>query len=170
MKRALVLLVLVAGGAAADPASESEIASWRWRRVPVSGSASAGGLVAVAVLPGAPARTAVSHEEGVSLRIGPGAFRFAARVADVRDLAFEPDGSLWIGSLEGLWHLSRDGRLSDRSPAPGELARAVHRVVIGARMRVVGTGSGVWLSRDGRHWRRLSAGLPSGAVTALALR
>ena len=169
MKSVLVLLVLLASVAAAEPSRESDVASWRWRRVPVSVSGQEGGLVALATLPGEPGRIAVGHEDGVSLRVGSGGFRFVARVAGVRDLAFEPDGSLWIGSLAGLWHLSRDGRLSDRSPAPGELARAVHRIVVGARMRVVGTGAGAWQSRDGRRWRRLSAGLPSGAVTALAL-
>ncbi|MFP6630213.1 MAG: hypothetical protein VCC67_14380 [Myxococcota bacterium] len=170
MKSVLVLLVLLTGVAAAEPSRERDVGSWRWRRVGVSASGREGGPVTVAALPGESGRVAVGHEDGVSLRVGAGSFRFVARVAGVRDLAFEPDGSLWIGSLAGLWHLSRDGRLSDRSPAPGERARTANRIVAGARIRVAGTGAGAWQSRDGLRWRRLSASLPSGEVTALALR
>jgi hypothetical protein len=169
MRSALLLFVLLTSIAAAGPSREWDVASWRWRRVPVA-TGRAGGLLAVASLSADPGRVAVGHDEGVSLRVGTERFRFVARVTGVRDLAFDPDGSLWIGSLDGLWHLSRDGQLSDRSPAPGEFARAVHRVIVGQRMRVVGTEAGAWSSRDGRRWLRLSGGLPTGPVTALALR
>ena len=116
--------------------------SWRWRRVPVNASGQGQGLLAVAVEAGASrsGRVAIGDLAGVSLRDGlrdgNGAFRFAARVAGVTDLAFAPDGSLWIASFAGLFRLSSEGRLADRSPAPGALSRTVHRVVVGASGRV----------------------------------
>ncbi len=150
--------------------------SWRWRRVPVNASGQGQGLLAVAVEAGASrsGRVAIGDLAGVSLRDGlgdgNGAFRFAARVAGVTDLAFAPDGSLWIASFAGLFRLSSEGRLADRSPAPGARSRTVHRVVVGASGRVaVGTEAGAWTSNDGRSWRRLAAGVPMGSVRALAL-
>jgi len=165
----VALLVLHACGAAGSAWTEAEVASWRWRHVPLPADGTGRGVVAVASFPGAPERFAVAHEDGVSLGSGAAGFALAARVRGVRDLAFESDGSLWIASLSGLWHLSPEGQLSARSPAPGERANAVHRIVVGARVRIAGSEGGAWLSRDGRRWQRLSKALPSGPVTAVAL-
>ncbi len=170
MRSAFIVILLLTSVAAAGPAREWDVASWRFRRVPVAAAGREGGLLAVASLSGDAARVAVGHEQGVSLRVGTERFRSVARVAGVRDLAFEPDGSLWIGSRGGLYYRSRDGQLAERSPATGQLARAVHRVVVGSRMLVVGTEAGAWSSRDGRRWQRLSDGVPTGPVTAIALR
>ena len=173
MKRSLLLAVVLALSAcvaASGGRAESEVASWRWRQVPLPADGAGQGLVAVASLPGAPGRVAVAHEDSVSLRVGAGNFVLVARVRGVRDLAFEPGGSLWIASLSGLWHVSREGQLSERSPAPGERATAVHRIVVGAGVWIAGSEAGAWLSRDGRYWRRLSETLPAAPVTAVALR
>ncbi len=157
-------------------------AGWRWRRVPIPSSGQGLGLTAVAIEPArasggagseppgeSVARVAIGDLGGVSLREEGGAFRFAARTAAVTDLSFGPDGSLWIASLRGLWRLSRAGRLSEHSPAPGELARSVRRVEAVEGLVVAGTDAGAFVSQDGSSWQRLADGLPSGPVPALGL-
>ena len=120
----LLLLLPLARPVVAGPSGDGGGASWRWRRVPVTAPGQSGGLMALALRAGEPGRNAVAvgHAGGVSLRVGDGPFELAARTGPVRDLAFEPGGSLWIASLAGLWHWSREGQLSERSPAPGERA------------------------------------------------
>jgi hypothetical protein len=150
--------------------------AWRWRRVPLRASGQGEGLTAVAAEAGPAGRVAIGDLEGVSLREpsadgGPAAFEFAARVAGVTDLAFAPDGTLWIASLSGLFALSRGGELSDRAVAPGELARSVRRVVVaGSGLVAVATEAGAFASLDGRQWRRLADGLPDGPVATLTVR
>jgi hypothetical protein len=87
----------------------------------------------------------------------------------VDDLAFLPDGALLVATATGLFHLDLDGRVSDRSPAPGRAAREVIRVIAGAGWMAAGTRAGVFVSRDAERWRRLDAGLPQGRVEALRL-
>lgn len=165
---------------AAGVARELGSSPWRWRRISVAGVGDPGSLSAVAIerAPGTAApghaaaaggRVAVGDIDGVSLGEGVGGFRRAARVEGVTDLGFTPDGTLWIGSLSGLWRLSVEGRLSDRSPAPGEAARLVNRLAVRAGLLAVGSEAGAFVSADGERWRRLGDGLPSGSVGALAL-
>jgi len=145
--------------------------SWQWRRMPSRGGAAGEGLTAVAALPvSSGAWVAVGDAQGVSVRPPGESFRFAARVSLVTDLQFGPDAALWIASLKGLWRLSPDRRLEDRSPGLGEAARRVRRLAIRAGMIVVATDAGGYVSSDGGNWERLGNGLPSGPVVAATLR
>jgi hypothetical protein len=149
---------------------EWSVPVWRWLRVPVNASGQGQGVLAVAVEAKPEGRVAIGDLEGVSLRTSNGRFRFAARVTGVTDLAFAADGSLWIASLSGLWRLDPDGRLADRSPAPGAPARLIRRVLVApAGFIAVASEAGAWVSVDGVAWRRLADGLPRGPVSALAL-
>jgi hypothetical protein len=77
--------------------------------------------------------------------------------------------ALWIGSVSGLWRLSADGALADRSPAPGPASRWIRRVITGDGFVAAATEAGAWVSADGRAWSRLSDGLPAGPVSAVAI-
>jgi len=144
---------------------------WHWRQVPSRGGAAGEGLTAVAALPvSSGVWVAVGDAEGVSVRPPGESFRFAARVSVVTDLQFGPDAALWIASLSGLWRLSRDGRLEDRSAGLGEAARRVRRLAMRAGMMVLATDAGAYVSPDGGSWVRLGDGLPSGPVVAATLR
>lgn len=158
---------LPAGGARA-PRADWSAASWRWRRVTLDASGQGQGVLAVAAESGAAGRIAVGDLEGVSIARAGQRFRFAARVAGVTDLAFAKDGALWIASASGLWRLSPDGALGDRSPAPGEMARRVRRLLVTDTLVVAATDAGAWASRHGRTWIRMADGLPSAPVVAVA--
>lgn len=134
---------------AAGPAA----ASRRWSLAPQPVAAE-GGLLALAVGPGGTA--AAGDARGLLLRAGGGWRRIALRGA-VRDLAYAPDGALWVASEEGLFRLSGD-RLAAHPPAPGESARAVLRVVSGPGLVAVATREGVHWSRDGRTFARVEGG------------
>lgn len=169
--------------------------SWQWRRTSAPGGVGSEGLTAVAALSDGAggAWVAVGGAQGVAVRAPGHPFRFAARVALVTDLHFDSAGGLWITSLKGLWHLSSDGRLEDRSPGPGEVARRVRRLALacmpqhgtdfrrgaqrpgdecgsGAGTMALATDAGAYVSRDGHSWQRLGNGLPSGSVSSVALR
>jgi hypothetical protein len=95
----------------------------------------------------------------------------AARVlrrGPVNDLAFSPDTGLYAATDRGLFHLDAAGRVSARSLGAG--ARVVRRVLATPEFVLVGTDSGAFFSREGGSWTRLDAGLPAGAVVALASR
>ncbi len=144
--------------------------AWRWRRVAVNASGQGQGILAVAVEPRPGARVAIGDLEGVSLATAAGRFRFAARVPGVTDLAFGAGGALWIASADGLWRLSPEGQLSDRSPSPGEAARVIRRVLVLEGLVVAATEVGAWVSRDERTWTRLADGLPRAPIAAAAGR
>ncbi|MFP6641803.1 MAG: hypothetical protein VCC04_16280, partial [Myxococcota bacterium] len=120
-------------------------------------------------------RMAIGDGQGVSLRALASSdaatpWRRFSGVGAVADLAFETGGALWVAANRGLWLLSEDGRLEDRSPGVGEAARRMHRVrVLGALRVAVGDG-GAFASLDGRVWQRLGRGLPIGPIYSLALR
>lgn len=122
-----------------------------------------GGLLALAVGPGG--RAAAGDARGLLLRAGAGGApagapdpaggwrRIPLRGA-VHDLAFAPDGALWVASDEGLFRLAGD-RLAAHPPAPGDAARVALRVVVDAGAIAVATRDGVHWSRDGRSWARV---------------
>ncbi len=165
---------------AVDAVAAQEPSRWHWRRLPAPSRGDGLGLTAVAAEPAGPmdarsgdaraGRIAIGDGGGVLLRDPSGSFRFAARTRAVTDLRFGPRSALWIASLRGLWHLSPEGQLSERSPAPGEHARSVRRVEVGAGFVCVGTDAGAWVSADGSRWQRVADGLPNGPVSALAIR
>jgi hypothetical protein len=95
--------------------------------------------------------------------------RRVLRRGPVRDLLFAAAG-LWVATDRGLFLRDAEGRVADRSPGPGALARTVRRLVAGEGFLVAGTAAGAFHSADGRSWTRLDAGLPDGEIAALALR
>jgi hypothetical protein len=115
-------------------------------------------------------RVAAGDEDGAWLLEGEGHARRVAAPGPVRDLAFGPDGTLWIAGDEGLFALDPEGRLHERTPAPGEAERQVRRVVAVEGLVLCGTAGGAFASTDGQAWTRLDAEVPDGDVTALALR
>jgi len=109
-----------------------------------------GGLFALAV---GPTGAAAGDARGLLLRGAAGWRRIALRGA-VRDLAFAPDGALWVASDEGLFRFWGD-RLAAHPPAPGDAARAVLRVAVRGAVVAVATREGVHWSRDGRGFARV---------------
>ncbi|MCZ6465534.1 MAG: hypothetical protein O7A09_14475, partial [Proteobacteria bacterium] len=172
-----IVLVPLLCGLAVLPAPAASAAELRWRRVvtPTRGS----GLTAIAADPRSD-RVALGDATGVLLSDGYGygdgggedpVFRRVARVDAVTDLVFDEHGSLWIGSLRGLWQLDPSGRLGRRSPAAGDAGQLVHRVATLGGLLVLATQDGAFVSaRGGRAWQRLRGGLSSGPVRAVALR
>jgi len=117
---------------------------------------------ASAVAGGPDGRAAVGDGGGVLLGDSRGVWRRLALTGAVRDLAFAPDGSLWIASDDGLYRLVGD-RLETPVPAAGDGARRVLRVAPGRRAVAVATEDGIFWSRDGRRFARVE-----GAFGALA--
>jgi len=167
-------------------------ASWRWRRLAVRAGVGQAGLSAIAVDPRG-GRLAVGDASGAAVGVIGGPFRRVGRVAEVSDLFFGADGALWVAGIKGLWRLAGPGReeaaargedtqartgfaaarLENRSPGPGELARAVRRIAGAGGIIALATAGGVFLSREstqGWSWQHLDAGFPSGPVPVLALR
>jgi hypothetical protein len=123
-------------------------------------------------------RLAVGDREGVLVRaLGPegeldqGA-RWSRRITAgaVTDLAFASDGALWIATLRGLWRLDESLRLEDRSPAPGDAPRLVHRVLEARGVWVAATEAGAYVSHDGVAWRHIVDGAPSAPMRGIAMR
>ena len=148
-------------------AAGSESAPWQFRRAPAPGGASEAGITAVAARAN---RIAIGDANGASLSIDGGSYRHVVRSDLVNDLHFAADGSLWVAALDGLQRLALDGRVSDRSPGTGELARAALRVRELGGVLAVGTAAGLFLSHDREHWSARVGSLPAAPVTALALR
>jgi hypothetical protein len=135
----------------------------RWELAP--GAAGAGPPQALAVDP-AGARLAVGDRRGVLVGAGPTALARVVHRGPVQDLLFLPDGSLLVATASGLFHRDAEGRVADRTPAPG--ARDVARLARADGLVAVATAAGAYVSRDLRLWRRLDAELPSGPVRALS--
>ena len=158
---------------AVAPASSPPILEWRRVDAPISGP-----LTAVA-LGSADRRIAVGGEEAVAAREIPTAglpadgrsgWRRVAVPGVAVDLAYEASGALWAGTTNGLFRIDSAWRREERSPAPGDAARRVHRVVVHEDLVLVATDAGAFASRDGEVWVRLFQGVPSAPVVALAVR
>jgi len=182
-------LVLVHGSSLpARELSGEASASWLWRRVGVRAGVGQQGLSAIAVDPRG-GRVAVGDASGAAVGVDGEPFRRVGRALEVNDLFFGSDGALWVGGMKGLWRLAgpeRDAaaergtdasasgaRLENRSPGPGELARAVRRIAGARGIIALATAGGVFLSREStqaRSWGHLDAGFPSGPAAVLALR
>jgi hypothetical protein len=113
-------------------------------------------------------RLAVGDEQGVWVSSGVPAAARVLRRGPVRDLAFGSDAGLYAATDRGLFHLSAAGEVSERSLGAG--ARAVRRILVTSELVLAATAGGAFVSRDGWSWARLDAGLPAGAVDAIALR
>ncbi|HET6304783.1 MAG TPA: hypothetical protein VFG80_08375 [Myxococcota bacterium] len=154
------LLALAVRPSVADP-------SVRWERAPAVVGTGGGAALATHEATG---RLALGDERGVLVGESPGSLRRVARHGPVRDLAFLPDATLLVATERGLFHVDRDGRETDRSPAPGTRARLVVRVAAAGDLVVAASAAGAFVSRDARTWQRIDAGLPEGSADALALR
>jgi len=111
-----------------------------------------------------------AHAEGASGDAAP--LARVLRVTGVRDLAFDAEGSLWSAGDEGLHHRApgtRAGPARDRTPAPGEANRRLHRILVDGALGLAAGEGGAFVSADGGRWQRL-AGLPAGPVPGAALR
>jgi hypothetical protein len=158
---ALVLLVLAVLPLPA--AGLDGRATVRWELA--AGAAGAGPPEAIAV-DATGERLAVGDRRGVLVGQGPGSLTRILHRGPVQDVVFLPDGNLLAATASGLFHRDAEGRVTDRTPAPG--ARNVAHVASAQGWVVAATGAGAYVSRDLRGWRRLDAELPSGAVQALA--
>jgi hypothetical protein len=113
-------------------------------------------------------RLAVGDEQGVWLSGGAAAAARVLRRGPVRDLAFGTDGGLYAATDRGLFHLDGVGEVSERSLGAG--AGEVRRILVTAEFLLAASSRGAFFSREGWIWVRLDAGLPTGAVDALAVR
>ena len=142
----LALLPVAAGGTAEIGAGAAS--SWRFDGPPMDESG------ALAVATSGDGRQAAGDGRGVWLRAAGGAFRRLDLRGAVRDLAFAPDGALWIASDQGLARFA-GGRLAFEVPAPGDENRDVRRVAATAEAVAVVTAGGVFWSRDGVRFARV---------------
>jgi hypothetical protein len=157
----LLALLPVAAGATAEIGTGAT-PRWRFDSPPMNES----GALAVAV--SADAREAVGDGRGVWLRESGGDFRRLDLRGAVRDLAFAPDGALWIASDQGLARFA-DGRLVFAVPAPGDENRDVRRVAAIEQAIAVVTAGGVFWSRDGVRFARVEAATGENPAAAIAL-
>jgi hypothetical protein len=134
-----------------------------WHTEPLP--AAAGGANAVAV--GAGGRWASGGERGFQIREAGGAWRRFATRGAVRDLAFGPDGALWVASDAGLLRLSGE-RLVRVRFAPGEAPRRVARVAVGEGAVSAATEAGLFWSRDGQTWHRVDGSFGASPVNGIA--
>jgi len=100
---------------------------------------------------------------------GPSLKRMLYR-GPVRDLAYTESGRLLVATGDGLYRLDPDGRSARLVLGAGAAARSVTRIATRGELSAVATGDGLFVSRDTETWRRLTAAMPSGAATAVALR
>jgi hypothetical protein len=158
----VLLALLPVAAAAAVESGATGASSWRL----AAPAADEAGATAVAA--SADARWAMGDGRGVRVRDAAGAWRQLDLRGAVRDLAFAPDGALWIASAEGLWCFAR-GRLALRTPAPGDEDRDVLRVAVTEHVVAVATAGGVYWSRDGVRFARVEAAFGESPVAGLAL-
>ena len=157
-RAARVAAVVLAVIAMAAEARDFEMA---WQAAPEP----AGAVVALAYEPGT-GRLAVADRGAVWVGVSGASLAPVQRARGVRELAFAPDGGLWIAGDEGLrrW---REGRASEAA-APWARGAAVHRIrPVGSQWLAAGS-DGLHLLGPGGEWTRLDPVLPSGEVTALA--
>ncbi|MEE2665248.1 MAG: two-component regulator propeller domain-containing protein, partial [Myxococcota bacterium] len=162
MLRAVAALLLVASLARAAPDAV------RWRR---ESWGQRGHPVLAIALDGRTGEVAFGDELGASRAAVGEPGRRVVRTAAVTDLVFDRDGALWIATENGLWQHARGApAAADRSPAPGEAARHVHRLAAAGSALAVASEAGVFASIDGSPWSRVGRGAAGGGATAVALR
>jgi len=113
-------------------------------------------------------RLAVGDEGGVWLAGGASGATKVLRRGPVRDLAFSLGAGLYAATDRGLFHIEATGDVTKQSLGTG--TGAVRRILVNPEFILAATDSGAFLSREGRRWARLDAGLPGGAVDAFAVR
>lgn len=135
-----------------------------WELAPIATDES--GALAVAVA--ADGRLAAADGRRVWLGDGKSAARRIDLPGAARDLAFAPDGVLWIASETGL-HRFDGERLELRSPAPGDVARDARRLAVTASGVAVVTGAGVYFAADGERFARIEVPVGETGASSVAL-
>lgn len=161
--RCAFLLSLLLANAAAGAGPDAPALRWGL-------SADFPGLGAVSALAvdAATGRLAAGDAQGVWLRDGGPSARRLLRRGPVRDLAFARDGRLYAATDQGLFRLDATGEVLPCRLGTG--VREVRRILVTAAFVIAATARGAFASTDGVRWSRLDAGLPAGAVDALAAR
>lgn len=93
-----------------------------------------------------------------------------AQTPAVRDLAFDGDGRLWIGTQEGLFVWAPEARPQRRTLRDGDASGRVSRIEAKGDVLAVATEAGAYWSSDGGAWQTLNAGSADQPVHWLALR
>ncbi|MHA7839792.1 MAG: hypothetical protein ACX98W_20200, partial [bacterium] len=125
-----------------------------------------------------PPQALARSEGGRSLAIGDasgvtwwqGDRRERADLPSVRDLVFDHEQTLWIGTERGLFRWMKTGRPEPRPLGGGENADEIHRLVAAGGNLLLATEAGAYWSSDGRIFQALSVAGPAAAVTRVALR
>lgn len=100
---------------------------------------------------------------------GAGSIEGAA-VDEVRDLAFGPDGALWIGTGVGLFRWEHGGRPLRRTLRGDAGAADIRRVVGNEGGLLIATGAGAYWSTRGRIFQPLSSAGIGRGVEQVAFR
>jgi len=158
MPRDMKSLALALGIALATAGNADEFA-------PLSGFERVRGAVAVAT-DGERARVAVGTASSVWVAAAGAPAERALRVGVVRDLAFGPDGALWVASNRGVF--SWDGAVArPHALGPGASGRATRLLWLGGVL-IAGAEDGIALRPPGSAFARVNGAAPEGAVQALA--
>ena len=101
-------------------------------------------------------------------------FSRALRRGPVRGLAFvsgpTASESVLLASTDGGLHRIDDTGKTTFTPGTGAQARFAGRIATVSGLTAVATAAGAFVSADTRSWQPLSASLPAGEVTAIAVR
>jgi hypothetical protein len=160
--RLLVSLLAVAA-VGASPANQVAPPSWARRldALPEDApSALARGPDGRLALGGARSVRVIDPEGGVETRL---------RRGPVSDLAYSPDGVLWVATGQGLYRIAPDGSSRHESLARHDDERRVLRLAASDGLVAAATDQGVQLREADGTWRTLRV-LPSGAASLVAFR
>lgn len=93
-----------------------------------------------------------------------------ATLEDVRDLAFGPNESLWIGTGRGLFRWEAGARPERRALPGGAGAAEIRRVVGNREGLLVATGAGAYWSSRGRVFQSLAGSQVGNSVEQVGFR
>jgi hypothetical protein len=166
MLLALGLLVpqLLLASAGLDPARA--LAPLEWQRLALEGGDEAAS--ALAFEPRS-RRIAVGGERGVFAGPPDAILARVLRRGPIRDVAFLSGGAILAATESGLFRIDPDGSVLQPRVGAGEAANALTRIAVAGDLAAVASGSGVYVSRDGRNWWRLMR-LPLAAASWVAAR
>jgi len=132
---------------------------------PLAGFERVRGAVAIAA-EATSARVAVGTGRSVWLGVAGAPAERALRVGLVRDLAFGPDGALWVTSDRGVF--AWDGaQVVRHTLGPGASGRATRLLWLGETL-IAGAEDGIALRPPGAAFAKVNGAAPEGAVVALA--